>query len=114
MTESDKTDPSRIHHDHNKSFNAIVLTVTTISVPSLVLLSIVVCGVMLIASKLRPSKCETSAEEGPASPSNTPVIPAPVYYESVIPMEFQEQDLELKENMAYGPLPNMRHAYGYQ
>ena len=113
VTEPGKTDPLRTHHDHNKSSNVIVLTVTAISVPSFVLLSVIVCGVMLIASKLRLSKHETSAEEfeGPASPSNTPVIPAPVYYESVFPMEFQEQDLELKENVAYGPLPNIHRGY---
>ena len=102
MAESDN--PLRPHNDDTSS--NVIIVVTTISVPSFVVLSIVcgVTGFMVIASKLRSSKHETTADEVPRpSWTNTTVVPAPLY-ESVFPMEFQEQDLQLKENAAYGTL----------
>ena len=59
-----------------------------------------------ILYKSRSSKHESTADEGHyPSRSDTPVAPAPIIYELIFPMEFQEQNLELKENIAYGPLP---------
>ena len=103
MAESDKTaNPLRPHYDNTS--NVVIIVVTTVLVTSFVLLSII-CGVagFMIVSKFRSSKHEVAAEEDVPndSPSNMPVP----FYESVFPMEFQEQSLELKENTAYGSLP---------
>jgi hypothetical protein len=108
LAESDKTaNPLRPRYDKTSKLNVVTVVVPTVLVTSFVLLLCGVAGVMMIASKFRSSKREVSAREDVASdsPSDTPVQ----LYESVFPMEFQEQGIDLKENTAYGPLPNMCH-----
>ena len=92
---------------NDNTSNIATIVVTTILVTSFVLLSITcgITGFMMIASKFRSSKHEVAAREDVPSdgPSNIPVQ----LYESVFPVEFEEQDLELKENTAYGSLPKL-------
>ena len=91
-----------------RSIVIIAIIVTTVLVTSVILLPIIT-GFMMTVCKYRSSKQEVSAEEDVPydSPSN---IPVPLY-ESVFPMEFQEQGLELKENTAYGSLPTNEPVY---
>ena len=89
------------------SSTTIIAVVTSISIASFAIL-LAVCGTLMIITaifKARTSKHESAVDEV-HHPSDTPVAPVPIiYYESIFPMEFQEQNLELKENIAYGPLP---------
>ena len=101
MAESDETaNPPRSYHDNTS--NIVIIVVTTVLVTSVVLLLIITGFMMMIVSKYRSSKHEVSAEED--VPNDSPSgMPVPLY-ESVFPMEFQEQGFELKENTAYGSL----------
>ena len=71
----------------------------------IITLFLIVCG--LILTKLFRSKSvkdSTSSNANPRPPDASDVQVIPVY-ESVFPMEFQEEDVKLNNNIAYGPLP---------
>ena len=77
----------------------ITITVTVTFVSTFALLSIV-CGLML--TKLCQSRSSVSSESFPDPHlSDTQVIPV---YETVFPMEFQEENMELNDNIAYGTI----------
>ena len=50
----------------------------------------------------------SNPEPLPPNPSDVRVTPV---YESVFPMEFQEENMELNDNIAYGPLPATARAF---
>ena len=75
---------------------ASVVTALTIT------LLLIVCG--LILTKLFRSKSVKDSTSSNANPRPPDVQVIPMY-ESVFPMEFQEEDLKLNDNIAYGPLP---------
>ena len=63
----------------------------------------------MIVPKYQSSKqARVSAEEDVPNDTSPSSMPVPLY-ESVFPMEFQEQSLELKENAAYGSLPKFNN-----
>ena len=70
-------------------------------------LLLMVCGlIILICFKSFQSKSTKDCKSfDPHPPADAPVIPV---YESVYPMEFQEESLKLNDNIAYGPLPAVR------
>ena len=74
----------------------ITITVTVISVSTFALLSIV----MLI--KLCQSKSTVSLPE--------PHLPDAHVYETVFPMEVQEENVKLNDNVAYGPVRQLSAA----
>lgn len=87
------------HDDTIKKFNSIIAVVISLSATGLAIVtaSIVACGLIVFKSRL--SKHRSSGT--PAHLSSLQVIPV---YETIYPMEFQERDLELVDNVAYGPL----------
>ena len=76
---------------------ASIVTASTIT------LLLIVCGLILI--KLFQSKSLKDSALSNAEPKASDVQVIPPIYESVFPMEFQEEDLKLDNNIAYGPLP---------
>ena len=79
----------------------ITITVTVTSVSIFALLS-VVCGFILI--KLCQSKSSVSLESFPDPHGHLPDAQVIPVYETVFPMEFQEENVELKDNIAYGTI----------
>ena len=87
--------------DSDSNNSVVVITTVTVSVTSFVLL-IIFCGVALIAL-LRSTRSlkDISADESHTQPSP--------YYENIIlprvtVVTYQDQEFELKDNIAYGPL----------
>lgn len=95
ITESDPSHPSQAK---TSSTTAIIPVVTSIA--SIIVLIIILCGVSVITIVLKRSLSKTELTAEVHCPSNIQVVPDPIY-ESIFPMEFHEQDLELKENIAY-------------
>ena len=102
--ESDNLDPLEptSSHDNTASFT-IVISSSVAASTALILLSCGLAVIICILRRLFQSKSTKHASSVDAVAPDTQVIPAPVY-ESIFPMEFQEQNLELKENVAYGPI----------
>ena len=111
VAESNFTSLVPLGPSYDSTTMSSIIIAVPISVTSFALLSVIIiilCGVVVIILKSRPSKSETSTDEV-LHPSDMQVFPPPIY-ESVFPMEFQEQELELKENEAYGPVPFQEQA----
>ena len=78
-------------------FNVLAAAVSSTVVAFLVIASlIIIVGVVYFSRKFKQSSKETPSQPDPL-------------YEDVLPsaVEHQEQDVELKENVAYGPLRSM-------
>ena len=78
-------------------FNVLAAAVSSTVVAFLVIASlIIIAGVVYFSRKFKQSSKQTPSQPDPL-------------YEDVLPsaVEHQEQDVELKENVAYGPLRSM-------
>ena len=100
FAEPDPLSPSRNTTTTSQSaWMIITITVTVTSVSTFALLS-VVCGLVLI--KLCQSKSSVSSESFPDPHGHLPDAQVIPVYEAVFPMEFQEENVQLNDNIAYG------------
>ena len=103
FAESENSDPLRPSSNTTASGSTIATITVATSVSSFALFSIV-CGLMLI--KLCQSKSAKSFVSSETFPEPHPCPDAQVIpvYETVFPMEFQEENMELNDNIAYGTI----------
>ena len=84
----------------SRSTDILAVAVSSIVVVALLVISVfifIIAGLIYFSRKFKQSSKETPSQPDPL-------------YEDVLPsaVEHQEQDLELKENVAYGPLRSPR------
>ena len=95
-----ESNPLRPSGDNSTSIMVIVAVATSASASFVLLL--LVCGVIVILLLRSRSSKDVSTDRVP-HPSHTEP-----FYETVLPrilkMDSQDQDFELKDNIAYGPL----------
>ena len=108
--ESDSLDPQRPSNNDTGSGSTQMITAiivaTCTSVPIFAILFSVMCGLMLIKfCRSKSAKSSISLEPFPNEPhlSNYDAQVIPVY-ETVFPMEFQLENVELNDNIAYGTI----------
>lgn len=88
--------------DSDSKNSIIIVTAVTVSVISFVLLVLIIsCGVVLSVLLRSGSSKDASTDESHTQSTSYP------YYENItLPrVIYQDQEFELKDNIAYGPLP---------
>ena len=102
FAEPDCLDPLRPSSNTTASGSTII-TVTVVTSVSIFALFSIVCGLMLIKlCQLKSAKSSVSLSETLPEPCPLPDAQMISVYETVFPMEFQEENMELNDNIAYG------------
>lgn len=106
-SDHDSTLPTLNYDDPIEKLNSIIAVVISLSATGLAIVTALIVACCLIVLKSRLSQHQSSCT--PAHLSSLQAIPV---YETIYPMEFQESDLELVDNVAYGPLHPSRANIG--
>ena len=98
---------------HNIESRSSTILAASLATSCTITLLLIASGLILTLFRLKSLKGSRPAlntEPHPANPPDAQVIPV---YESVFPMEFQEENMMLNDNIAYGPLPVARAFFKY-